>query len=84
AEVARDHVRRLAGALRTAGADPQHSDANYLVAHAPGAAGALLRREVTVRDCASFGLEGWVRLAAPGRAELEAVLSAIQDLRTEG
>jgi histidinol-phosphate/aromatic aminotransferase/cobyric acid decarboxylase-like protein len=84
AGVAWRHVQLLGEALHAAGADPGPSDANFLAARAPGAVEGLRRRGVTVRDCASFGLEGWVRLAAPSPADLPAVLAAIGELPNDG
>jgi len=79
-------VRRLRRALEEAltavGLCPCPSDANYLLV--PGAAGLrdrLARRGVVVRDCASFGLPGHVRIAVPddrGRARLlEAIAASV-------
>ena len=71
-------VRRLRQALEAdltaVGLTPCPSDANYVLV--PGAAGLrdrLARQGVLVRDCASFGLPGHVRIAVPddlGRARL--------------
>lgn len=74
------HVAQLAEALAATGAVPMPSDANYLVAHAPGAAPVLLRGGIAVRDSTSFGLPGHVRLAAPKPGEMKAVLTAIAGL----
>ena len=35
-------------------------------------------RGIAGRDCASFGMPGWVRLAAPAPADLDRVLEAIR------
>lgn len=77
----RQHVAELAEALAAAGAVPFPSEANYLVAHAPTAGAELLRGGIAVRDCTSFGLPGHVRLAAPRRDEMKAVVTAIAGLR---
>lgn len=77
----RQHVAELAETLAAAGAVPFPSDANYLVAHAPSARAELLRGGIAVRDCTSFGLPGHVRVAAPKRDEMRAVLTAIAGLR---
>jgi histidinol-phosphate/aromatic aminotransferase/cobyric acid decarboxylase-like protein len=76
----RQHVAELAAALAAAGALPFRSDANYLVADAPSAVAELRSRGIAVRDCASFGLPGHIRLAAPKRDEMRAVVTAIAGL----
>lgn len=79
AEVARRHVRRLREALRTRGACPRPTDANYVLARAPGLHRRLAARSIAVRDCASFGLPDHVRIAAPRPEDLEEVVAAIED-----
>jgi histidinol-phosphate/aromatic aminotransferase/cobyric acid decarboxylase-like protein len=80
AQLARRHLEQLAPALASTGAAPLESDANYLLAHAPGAGEALRQAGVTVRDCASFDLPGHIRLGAPKPEEMARVLSAIAEL----
>jgi histidinol-phosphate/aromatic aminotransferase/cobyric acid decarboxylase-like protein len=59
--------RDLVGVLRAHGRDPLPSDAPWvLVAGAEGLRDGLARQGVVVRDCASFGLPGTVRIAVPG------------------
>jgi histidinol-phosphate/aromatic aminotransferase/cobyric acid decarboxylase-like protein len=56
------------------------SNANWLLVHAPGLREALAPHGVMVRDCASFGLDGVVRVAVPndvGRARLADALKSI-------
>jgi histidinol-phosphate/aromatic aminotransferase/cobyric acid decarboxylase-like protein len=36
-----------------------------VLAHAPGLRERLAPHGVVVRDCASFGLDGWARIAVP-------------------
>ena len=71
---------QLAGLLAQHGLDPQPSDANYLLcANADGLRDRLMPHGVLVRDCASFGLPGHVRIAVPdeaGLARLERTLNA--------
>jgi histidinol-phosphate/aromatic aminotransferase/cobyric acid decarboxylase-like protein len=71
--------QELATVLRRVGLSPDPSDANYvLVRHAPGLRDHLARRGVVVRDTASFGLAGGVRVAVPdddGLARLEHALT---------
>lgn len=80
AALGHQHVAELGAALAAVGAAPFPSSANYLLAHAPAAFSGLRNHGITVRDCASFGLPGHIRLAAPKRDEMRAVLTAIADL----
>jgi histidinol-phosphate/aromatic aminotransferase/cobyric acid decarboxylase-like protein len=57
--------RRLTALLTDAGFDPLPSDANWLLVHAPGLRARLAEHAILVRDCASFGLPGTVRIAVP-------------------
>lgn len=79
----RKHVVELAAGLAAVGATPFPSAANYLVAHARALFGSLRSRGIAVRDCTSFGLPGHVRLAAPTRDEMPAVLTAIAELAAD-
>jgi histidinol-phosphate/aromatic aminotransferase/cobyric acid decarboxylase-like protein len=68
----------LAGLLRRHGLEPQPSDACWLLVHAPGLRARLAPHGVVVRDCASFGLPGTVRIAVPdgdGLARLDEALT---------
>jgi histidinol-phosphate/aromatic aminotransferase/cobyric acid decarboxylase-like protein len=78
AAVAARHREEVAAALRSAGLRPLPACANYLLCEAPGLAGRLAADGIAVRDCASFGLPGFVRIAAPRPGELDAVLEAIR------
>jgi histidinol-phosphate/aromatic aminotransferase/cobyric acid decarboxylase-like protein len=80
-------IRRLRGELEGvlggAGLRPQPSDANWVLVHAPGLRQALGRLGVLVRDCASFGMPGTVRIAVPGdeaRGRLARALDAVGPL----
>ena len=77
AETGRRHVSLMQAALRRAGAEACPSSANYLLCRASGLLQSLAGRGIQGRDCASFGLPGWVRLAAPAPSDLPAVLEAI-------
>jgi histidinol-phosphate/aromatic aminotransferase/cobyric acid decarboxylase-like protein len=69
--------RDLERLLRDAGLDPQPSDANWLLVHAPGLRQGLAAHLVLVRDCAGFGMPGTERIAVPddhGRARLARAL----------
>jgi histidinol-phosphate/aromatic aminotransferase/cobyric acid decarboxylase-like protein len=80
AEVGRRHVAELSAALASAGAGVFPSDVNYVLASAPDMIEGLRGRGITGRDCASFGLTGHVRLAAPRPSDMPAVLDAIAEL----
>lgn len=80
AELARGHLRLLKEAFRGRRREPVPTDANYLLVKAPGALEALAGQGIAVRDCASFGLTGHVRIAAPRLADLSEVLGAIRML----
>ena len=60
------------------------SDANFVLVHgAPGLRDRLARHGVLVRDCASFGLAGTVRIAVPdddGIARLDATLARVSSV----
>ncbi len=77
AEVARRHVQAMHEALVGAGAEVRPSSANYLLCRRPGLVESLRARGIAVRDCASFGLPGWSRIAAPAPGDLALVLEAI-------
>jgi histidinol-phosphate/aromatic aminotransferase/cobyric acid decarboxylase-like protein len=75
-------VRRLrddlAAVLRSHGLEPRSSDANWLLVEAPGLRERLAPHAVLVRDCASFGMDGVMRIAVPdaaGLARLDAALA---------
>lgn len=77
---------RMRAALEGVGADLGPSRANFLLVEVGDAAEvrlALLRHGILVRDCASFGLPSWIRVAVP-RAEDEArVTEALLDVLGE-
>jgi len=77
AETGRRHVQLMTTTLTRAGAEVCPSSANYLLCRAPALLEKLTDRGIEGRDCASFGLPGWVRLAAPAPLDLPAVLEAI-------
>lgn len=74
---------QLVATLRTAGFEPEPSDANYLVVR--GAAGLrdhLAAQGVLIRDTSSFGFAG-VRLAVPDGTGLERLAHALTRPRPE-
>jgi len=68
----------LVGVLRAAGLDPEPSDANYVLVRAPGLRHVLARGGVLVRDCATFGLPGFVRVAVPHAAGLDRLCTLLR------
>lgn len=72
AEVTRSR-EELTSALRAAGIEVRDSRANFILVHvgdAPGFRRRLLPRGFAVRDCTSFGLPEWVRVAIPQEGAL--------------
>jgi histidinol-phosphate/aromatic aminotransferase/cobyric acid decarboxylase-like protein len=68
---------RLVATLLSAGYQPRTTQANWVLIDAPHLRARLAARGISVRDCASFGLSGTVRIAVPdpaGLARLEAAL----------
>jgi len=70
----------LVAVLRRHGLDPAPSEANWVLVAAPGLRHDLARRGVVVRDCASFGLPGTVRIAVPSASGLEQLDRALEGL----
>jgi histidinol-phosphate/aromatic aminotransferase/cobyric acid decarboxylase-like protein len=68
---------QLAAVLRKGGYDPRPSQANWLLVDAPDLRDGLAARGILVRDCASFGLPGTVRVAVPDRAGLDRLETAL-------
>lgn len=75
----RDELTSVLGAH---GLDPLPSDANFvLCARAGGLRARLVPHGIVVRDCASFGLAGYARVAVPGPAGLERLARALERSR---
>lgn len=74
--------RQLALGLRALGIETLPSQVNFLLARVPQVSalrGRLLaRHQILVRDCASFGLPGFMRLAARGPADRARLLEALR------
>ncbi|MGH8984640.1 MAG: aminotransferase class I/II-fold pyridoxal phosphate-dependent enzyme [Acidimicrobiia bacterium] len=67
--------------LRRHGLEPERSDANYvLVRNAPGVRDHLAAADVLVRDTASFGIPGGIRVAVPGPDGLDRLADALREL----
>jgi histidinol-phosphate aminotransferase len=76
---ARAGLDRLAAGLRARRLSPVPSAANFLIVSVPDAAAVrrtLLARGVLVRDCASFGLPGYLRIAAGPPPAIDRLLAA--------
>lgn len=72
-----EHRRGLVQVLAEHGLAAEPSDAPWLLVRAPGLRERLARQGVVVRDCTSFGLPGWARIAVPdgeGLARLDLAL----------
>jgi histidinol-phosphate/aromatic aminotransferase/cobyric acid decarboxylase-like protein len=61
----------LVDVLARHGLPAASADANWVLVDAPHLRDALLAHAIVVRDCASFGLAGTVRIAVPDAAGLE-------------
>lgn len=71
---------RMRAALESVGAGIGPSRANFLLVEVGDASAvrlALLRGGILVRDCASFGLPSWIRMAVPAREDEERVTEAL-------
>lgn len=80
AALARLNLKSVAEAVVDVGALTFPSAANYLLAWAPAMAAGLAAHGITVRDCASLGMPGYVRIAAPGVPQLLPTVAAIRAL----
>ena len=72
--------RDLVAVLEVAGLHAEASDANWVLVKAPGLRDRLAERAVLVRDCGTFGLEGFVRIAVPtadGLVRLQRALEGV-------
>jgi histidinol-phosphate/aromatic aminotransferase/cobyric acid decarboxylase-like protein len=71
---------RLEEVLIRYGLRARRSDANWVLVDAPGLRESLAPHGIIVRDCASFGMDGVVRIAVPndaGLARLDAALESV-------
>lgn len=76
----------LIGGLSRLGLKPLPSDTNFFlvkVGNAPAFRTALLKRGILVRDCTSFGLPEYVRIAPRAMPECQKLISTIQSLKQE-
>ncbi|MEZ4502223.1 MAG: aminotransferase class I/II-fold pyridoxal phosphate-dependent enzyme [Dehalococcoidia bacterium] len=78
--------RTLVEALRGAGFEVQDGRANFILARVDDASAfrtRLLRRGFAVRDCASFGLDGWVRIGMPPSGAVRRLAAAFAAARED-
>ncbi len=75
ADVARLRTEFVA-ALRALGFFVHDTDVNWVVVEQPDLREALLAHLVVVRDCTSFGLPGFARVAVPRPADFDRAMSA--------
>jgi histidinol-phosphate/aromatic aminotransferase/cobyric acid decarboxylase-like protein len=77
-----DDRRQLAADLGALGIESVPSQANFLLARVPQVAALrarlLARHQILVRDCASFGLPGFLRLGARPEADRARLLAALR------
>jgi histidinol-phosphate/aromatic aminotransferase/cobyric acid decarboxylase-like protein len=72
--------QELDSLLRQVGLTPKPSDANWLLVSAPRLRQNLAPSGILVRDCASFGLPGTVRIAVPNDEGLARLATALARL----
>lgn len=76
--------RALVVLLEAHGLAPAPSDANWVLVSAPTLRDGLAAQGILVRDCASFGLAGTVRIAVPGDQGLDRLAEALGRLGGAG
>ena len=80
-------IAYLQKGLRQRGFSPLETRANFFLLPVGNAAvyrERLLQRGILVRDCTSFGLPAYVRIAARPLSECRALLGALQDIANSG
>lgn len=73
--------RALAERLAASGVETRQSPATFLLARTGPVADRLRARGLRVRDCSSFGLPGWIRVAAAPPHWRDALLAALAEAR---
>jgi histidinol-phosphate/aromatic aminotransferase/cobyric acid decarboxylase-like protein len=68
---------QLAALLHSAGYQPKPSQANWVLVDGPHLRDRLAAGAILVRDCASFGMPGTVRIAVPDARGLSRLASAL-------
>ena len=77
----------LVGELSRLGLPPLPSEANFFLVEVGDASEfrhKLLRRKILVRDCTSFGLPGYVRIAPRTLPECQRLVTAVEEIRVGG
>lgn len=69
--------RDLVDLLETNGFTPARSEANWVLLDAPDLRADLARHAIAIRDCASFGMAGVVRIAVPDSDDMERLAKAL-------
>ena len=80
-EKLRSHRDDLMTALRTIGLNPFPTSTFFFVVRVGDSAGLrlrLLKQHILVRDCASFGLPGFIRIAARPPEDCERLIAALR------
>jgi histidinol-phosphate aminotransferase len=77
----------LMGEIKRLGFDVLSSDAHFFlvkVANAAACRRALLKKGILVRDCSSFGLPHYIRIAPRPRVECQKLIEALKDIKKTG
>ncbi|MGQ0743580.1 MAG: aminotransferase class I/II-fold pyridoxal phosphate-dependent enzyme [Acidimicrobiales bacterium] len=74
---------QLATVLAGAGLAPAPSEASWILVPAPGLRDFLASRLIATRDCRSFGLAGWVRIAVPDSRGLDRLSTTLDEWCTD-
>lgn len=74
--------KELHSHLESFGLEPLTSDANFILcANAKGLREQLYPFGIVVRDCTSFGLDGYVRIAVPNPSGLDRLVQALEQVK---
>jgi len=90
-EVSRQRIKQgkqyLVSGLKRLGLAPLPSSANFFLVRVGNSAelrSALLKKGILVRDCASFGLPGYIRIAPRSLNQCRKLLKALRQLQENG
>ncbi|MCY4111587.1 MAG: aminotransferase class I/II-fold pyridoxal phosphate-dependent enzyme, partial [Chloroflexi bacterium] len=86
-EVIAESKAQLQAQLAALGVTAVPSAANFMLVRVGDAAGvrrALLRRRILVRDCTSFGLPDFIRIAVRRPEECARLVAALRDVLAHG